>query len=235
MSDAIENQAGTAETSQEREATVNKIEGAQKPNEELEDVQKKLEKVEKKLAKVNEDDKNKRFKIDELNKDIKAREEREAALLKEIDSLKQQTNNKEKAASEKDKELEAIKSEIASLKEDKEKAKAEALKREEEKRVELLKQAEIISKKQNDPDILRLVENAQDNATRELLLNKLKKEKVDTVKTTAIAGLYNKETRDVNLAKTGIAEIAKLKDSDPELYEDIIEKAQQKVKLANKW
>ena len=221
---------------QGRDVVVNKVDEVktQRSNEEnnivklekeYEETRKELEKARRRLSEINEDDKNKRFKIDELNKTIETKEEREASLQREVETLKQKNLESEKVFSEKEKELKTLRQELTTFKEEQEKAKSEAEKQEEEKRAGLIRQAEIASKKQNDPDILRLVQEAKDNATRELILNKLKTKKVDTVKVTELSSFYSTDKKGINILSTSVSELSKLKDSNPELYEDIINQA----------
>jgi len=191
---------------------------------EAEETRKELEKARKRISEINEDDKSKRLKIGELEDTIKTKEERDALLQKEIETLRQQISEKEKS----DQELKTLKTELESLKEQQQNAKAEALKQEEDKKAELIKQAEMASKKQNDPDILKLVEGANDNATRELILNKLKNKKVDTVKVTELSSFGNTAEKNISLSSS-LSDMAKLKEENPEGYEDIISKTAERL------
>jgi hypothetical protein len=99
------------------------------------------------------------------------------------------------------------------------------MKREEERKAELIKQAETVSKKQKDPEILELVEKAVDNETREKILNKLKLKKVDTIKVTELSNLTSSTGASINPLYASLSEISSLRDDDPEAYEDILTKA----------
>ena len=191
----------------------------------MEEMNKELAGAKKRISKLNEDDKSKRFKIVELKDVMKSFEEREASLKNEIDALKQQTSNKDKSFEDKEKELNALKSKLEAIEKEKETATNEVLKQEEARKAELVKQAEIASKKQNDPDILKLVQSAPDNATRELILNKLKPKKVDTVKVTELSSIFSKEDKKIDIFKDSLSDLSALKEDDPMLYDDILSKA----------
>jgi chromosome segregation ATPase len=244
-SEKKENQAETADKLQERDAPVKegkegeetktqKAKKERKISKLLEDdgtkkstdkESNKESKKEKKIAELNKENAAKRFKLDELNKTLKSKEEREAQLIKEIETLKLKGSEKEKLSSEKEKELETLKTELANFKEQRKNIEDKVMKREEERKAELVKQAEMVSKKQKDPDILILVENATNNEMRELILNKLKPRKVDTIKVTELSNLSSVQKTNVNPLYSSLSEISQLRDDDPEAYEDIIAKA----------
>jgi chromosome segregation ATPase len=181
-------------------------------------IETELEKARKRIAEVNKESTNRRLKLDELNKMLKSKEEREAQLKKELNISKQQDSKKEK-------ELETLKAELTTFREQKKNTEAEALKQEENKKVELVKLAEMVSRKQSDPDILTLVQNANDNQTREMILNKLKNKKVDTVKVTGLSTLYGNDNKNIDLMSAKFSDISKLREDDPELYDDVVSKA----------
>ena len=145
--------------------------------------------------------------------------------MKEIETLKLKGSEKEKLSSEKEKELETLKTELANFKEQRKDIEDKVLKREEERKAELIKQAEMVSKKQKDPDILKLVESASDNETRELILNKLKLKKIDTIKVTDVSNLSSVQKTNINPLYSPLSEISQLRDDDPEAYEDLLTKA----------
>jgi len=241
MSEQNQNQTPVETTSetpeQKRDANVQGVDSdvAQKVNDdkisqltkESEEARKEVETARKRIAELNKDDTSKRFKIDELEKTIKTTEERDALLQKELETLRQQNSSKEKSFIEQENELNTLKAKLKSLEEQQQNANASALRQEEEKKAELIKQAETASKKQKDPDILTLVQNAPDNATRELLLSKLKNKKIDTIKVTGLSTISTSEGKNINLLSANISDLSKLKDEDPELYEDIINNAKR--------
>jgi len=220
---------GTTDVLQERDANVKQAEminnepliskgdDINKLLKEKKEIAKELKTTQERISKINKEDETKRFKIKELTKAIESKTEREAELQIKIDKLLQEKEAKDKSWATLNSQLEAYK------KKDEE-TKNTILQQEENKRVELLKQAETLSKKQNDPDILKLVENANDNSTRELLLNKFKNKKVDTIKVTALSSFAN-DIKMVNPLSVTVSEISQLKDSNPELYEDLLNKA----------
>jgi septal ring factor EnvC (AmiA/AmiB activator) len=234
MSEENQNQtAGVTPTEtleQERDANAQGVDkdGTQKIDEEKinqlmkesEENRKEVETARRRIAELNKDDTSKRLKIDKLKEIVKATEERDALLQKELETLRQQNSEKEKGFAE-------LETRLKTLEEQQLNAKVVALKQEEERKVELIKQAELISKKQNDPEILTLVESAKNNATREIILNKLKVKKVDTVKVTGLSSFGNIGEKNINLVTSSLTDLSRLKDDDPELYEDILNKAQK--------
>lgn len=184
---------------------------------ESENAKSELEKVRKQLSETNSDDASKRFKIKELSELIKTKEEQEAQLKTELETLKSKTGDHEKAVKAKETELETIKSKLAEYE----------TKDENEKKTQI-ERAKKLSEKLNDPDILELITNAKDNKHREKLFKKLEPVQIDTIKTTSFFVDQSKQgngqlEKVLDIAGIDPVKLMKLREDDPSSFNDIAE------------